>query len=175
MKSILLMYLSYRNNILVIISMIGLWFVFSYFDVFESLYEISRSYENIESDELILLIMALPMLYLVSTRLIKKRVNLTSSYNHLLNNKETFVNSDYNIEYKSDCDANWILRSSEAERLIKNFSDERGGVGFSDEEVSMLLNWANNVRHYENILNMAKKNIIKVDVLEGKIKIRYNI
>lgn len=175
MKSILLTYLSYRHNLLVIISMIGLWFVFTKFDVFESLYEISRTYEDIESDELILLAIILPVLYIVSSKFNKKRVDLENSYNHLLNNMDAPVSLENDVKYKSDYDANWILGSSEAERLVKNFSDQRGDAGFSDEEVSALLNWANNVRHYEHILNMVQKNIIKVDVLEEKIKIRYNI
>lgn len=164
----------HRDCLFILIVSIGLWYVFSQYDVFEFLYMTTRKYEHLELDEFIILSVTIPALFIVAKNN-KKKLVFSKSYSSQQRNMQLSNLLADEPENKVLIDSNWVLHSSEAKQLIEKLGKERGTTGFSDEEASILLNWANNIRHNEHVLNMIEKNVIRVDVIENKIMLKQNI
>jgi len=161
-----------KDNLFILVISISLWYIFSQYDVFEFLYMATREFENFELDECIVLSVMLPILLFIANN---KRLALNESRNYSQKHMQLASLLESKSENKILLDSNWVLDSSEAKKLIEKLGKERGTTGFSDEEASILLNWANNIRHNEHILNMIEKNVIGVDIIENKIMLKKKI
>lgn len=61
------------------------------------------------------------------------------------------------------------LSMEEAESLVMAFAEERGGRGFTEEEASVILDWAINARLDAILLQIVLKGGMNIDLREGKV------
>ena len=162
-----------RSGLLIALGIVALWQLFAYLDIFEKMYLISRVYESSEIDELIIVLLVSLIVFSIAI-LLKDRRASKSKPDICCDSLNKEIPGQYK---KSEYDyilSNWLLEVSEADQLIKSFGTVRKKEGFNEEEIDILLNWANSIRCSEKILDLINKEKINVDVIDKKIKILSN-
>ncbi len=154
-----------------------LFYFFRSIDFFEWVYTSTRSTEAWDIDEIILILLLAPLL-IWSTKHILKFINQTLIKRELIANIdsnpiERKVNESFFHEVNSleEIDKELvILDESEIEKLTINLCNQEGQARYNEEELHIILNWANRVRLEENLLNLVLNKKLNVGVKNSTVK-----
>lgn len=163
-------------NLIAIVGIGVLWNVFTNLNLSDSLYHFTENYVSTNIEELFIAIYVVTTIYAIFLfcKCRKKVDNIMLDYSfvepigkvqHLTN---TLDNKDIIKLYDMH-----VLSRKEIKKLIQCYINNKEEQEISYKDQELLLNWANDVRFYNYILDMILKGEMHIDVENKKIKIMY--